>query len=98
MRKALTMGMKGKKKYTFYLEEENVEFLRAHFIRKRDEGGLSGFIDKYLERAVWIAKANHELYEKIPSKKFTFKGFWNLLKIQYRLQEERENCEIESRK
>ena len=89
------MAVKGKKAYLFYLEQENVEFLQNHFVTRKGAGGLSGFIDKYLERSVWMIKNNPDIYEKVKPGKMTFKSFWQILKLQYRMSEEQAYCEIE---
>jgi len=94
------MAVKGKKLYAFYLDEENVEFLKAHFASVKDSGGLSGFIDKYLNRSVWILKSSPEYQSEIHCNpgKFTFSKLWQLVKVQWNLMEEQENCDIESKK
>lgn len=91
------MAVKGKKKYSFYLTEENVDFLQNHFIARKDAGGLSGFIDKYLERSVWMLKNNPDVIEKVKPGKMTLKSFWQLLRLQARLSEEQANCDIEKK-
>jgi hypothetical protein len=89
------MAVKGKRKYSFYLDENNVEFLKAHFVARKDEGGLSGFLDKYLERTVWMLKSNPDVFEKIKPGKLTFPKLWQLVKLQWRNMEEHENCKVE---
>lgn len=89
------MAVKGKKGYMFYLNPENVEFLQNHFISRKGDGGLSLFIDRHLERSVWMIKNNPDIYSKIKPGKMTFKSFWQFLKLQARLSGEEMNCEIE---
>ena len=91
------MAIKGKKRYVFYLNEENVEYLKTHFETKRDTGGLSDFIDKYISRSVWILKNNQDFYKsnKQESGKLTFNKLWGLIKAQWKLLEEHENCKLE---
>lgn len=93
------MAVKGKKQYGFYLDEENVEFLKSHFVALKDSGGLSLFIDKYLERTVWIMKSNPDYVSEIKRKsgKLTFNKLWQLVKLHWGNLEEQENCEIEKK-
>lgn len=91
------MTVKGKKGYMFYLDEENVEFLKKHFVTRKGEGGLSFFIDKYIARSVWMIKNNPDVYEKIKPGKMTIKSLWQLLKLQSRLLDEQDNCETEEK-
>ena len=80
------MAVIGKKKYQIYLDVENVEFLRSHFETRSNTGGLSGFLDKYVARSVCMIKDNKEIFDSIPPGKMTWKGFWNLCKLQVRLE------------
>lgn len=91
------MAVKGKKAYLFYLDEENVEFLKAHFSARKSSGGFSEFIDKYLERTVWMLKSNPDIFDEIKPGKFTFQKLWQLVKLQWRTMEEHENCEMEKK-
>jgi len=93
------MAVKGKKQYAFYLDEKNVEFLKAHFASIKDSGGLSGFIDKYLERTVWIMKSNPDYVSEIKRNpgKLGFKKLWQLVKLQWSSLEEQENCDLEKK-
>ena len=92
------MAISGKKAYKFYLNEENVEFLRAQLERRHVDGGLSGFIDKYLARTVWMVKNNKESFDKMKPGKLTWRNIWQLWKIQYNLEVDRINCEHENEK
>lgn len=92
------MAVKGKKQYAFYLDEDNVEFLKSHFISRKDSGGLSGFIDKYLSRTVWMIKSNPDIYNKIEPGKLTFQKLWQIVKLQWRVMEEHENCDVEEKR
>lgn len=93
------MAVKGKKQYAFYLDEKNVEFLKSHFSSLKDSGGLSGFIDKYLDRSVRIMKSNPDYVSAIKRKpgKLTFNKLWQLVKLHWGNLEEQENCEIEKK-
>jgi uncharacterized protein YcbX len=77
------MAVQGKKEFKFYLDENNVEFLRNHFKGRSRGDSLSTFIDKYLERSVKIAKMNKELIDKIEPGRMTFKKFWKLSKMEF---------------
>ena len=93
------MAVEGKKAYKFYLDEKNVEFLKSHFASLKDSGGLSGFIDKYLERSVWILKSSPEYVSEIKKHpgKFNFIKLWQLVKLQWNILEEHENCALEKK-
>lgn len=93
------MAVKGKKAYLFYLDEKNVESLKAHFESLKDSGGLSGFIDKYLERTIWIMKSNPDYVSEIKRDpgKMRFRKLWQLVKLHWGNLEEQENCEIEKK-
>lgn len=93
------MAVKGKRKYTFYLDEDNVEFLKTHFATVKDSGGLSQFIDKYIDRSVWILKSSPEYASEIKkhSGKFNFSKLWQLVKLQWNILEEHENCDLEKK-
>lgn len=88
------MAVKGKRKYTFYLDEDNVEFLKTHFATTKDTGGLSLFIDKYIERSVWMLKSNPDIFKNMKSGKMTFGNLWQVVKLQWRVMDEYENCEL----
>lgn len=91
------MAVKGKKQYAFYLDEENVEFIKAHFVSRKDSGGLSGFIDKYLERTVFMIKSNPDIFDKIKPGYLTFPKLWQLVKLQWRCLDEQDNCNVEDK-
>lgn len=77
------MAVKGKKEFKFWLDEENVEYLRQYFKGRAAGDSMSMFIDKYLERSVKIAKMNEKLFQEIELGPMTFKKFWKLCKIEF---------------
>ena len=44
------MTVKGKKEYSFYLTEENVEFVKSFIEKGKGKGGMSAFVDQYFEK------------------------------------------------
>lgn len=89
------MAIPEKKAYKLYLDEENVEFLRSYLRNRRNQQGLSGLVDKYLARCVWMIKNNQDIFKKIEPGKLTFSKFWQLLKLQIKISEEQDNCDFE---
>lgn len=75
------MAVKGKRKYSFYLDEKNVEILRNHFDGRPGSGGISEFLDKHVARSVKIVKMNPKAFKTIEPGKMTFKKFWQLAKM-----------------
>jgi hypothetical protein len=87
------MAIKGKKLVKLYLDEENYEFLKAHMETKPGSGGISGLVDKYLARCAHSVKSNVDLFGNIQPGKLTWKGVWNLFKLQLRMQKEWEELD-----
>jgi hypothetical protein len=81
------MAIDGKKKYQLYLDEENVEYLKKHFSQRPNAGGISGLVDKYLDRCVIMHKDNQDIFDKIEPGKLTLKKFFQFVKLQFRMQE-----------
>lgn len=77
------MAVRGKKEFKFYLDEENVEYLRQHFKGRASGDSLSTFIDKYLDRSAKIAKMNEELLKEIKPGPMTFGKFWKMFKFKF---------------
>lgn len=77
------MAVQGKKEFKFYLDENNVEYLRRYFKGRAQGDSLSTFIDKYLERSVRIAKRNEKLFKEIEPGPMTFKKFWKLARVDF---------------
>ena len=82
------MAIPGKKRYTLFLDEENMEYLRKHFAYAKNSGGVSALVDKYLSRCVFMHKENKDIFDKIEPGKMTFKNFLQLIKLQIRFQDD----------
>jgi hypothetical protein len=77
------MSIQGKKEYKLHLDEKNVEYLRQYFKGRAKGDSLSAFIDKYLKRAVKIAKLNKDLLAEIEPGPMTFRKFWKMAKMEF---------------
>lgn len=82
------MAIEGKKKYQLYLDEENVEFLKNHLSQRPNAGGISGLVDKYLARCVFMIKENQDIFDKIEPGKMTLKKFFQFTKLNIRMQDQ----------
>lgn len=82
------MAIEGKKRYQIYLDEKNMDFLKTHFDSRPNTGGISGLLDKYLARCVFMIKENQEIFDQIEPGKMTLKSFWKLTKINMKIQKD----------
>jgi len=82
------MAIEGKKRYSIYLDEKNVEYLREYFDTRPNTGGLSALLDKYLARCVFMVKENRDTFDGIEPGRMSFKKFWQLCKIQVKKMDE----------
>jgi hypothetical protein len=101
------MAVKGKKRYVLYLDEETTEFVKSYLEKKKNKGGLSLLVDKYLSRQV-LAIENHEkTSEKLKLNELSipqaFKLFWKFMKSdrnhikQYENGDEDHNKKLEKK-
>jgi hypothetical protein len=82
------MAIPGKKRYTLFLDEGNMEYLRKHFAHAKNSGGVSALVDKYLSRCVFMHKENKDIFDNIEPGKMTFKKFLQFVKLQIRFQDD----------
>jgi len=77
------MAIQGKKKFQIYLDEENFNFIKNFLdVRNDQRGGMSGLIDRYLDRQVYIIKHNPEFFNPKLHGKMTVGKFLKLLKLK----------------
>lgn len=46
------MAIKGKERFTVYLDEDNVQFIKSFLDTRRGQGGFSSVLDFYLDKLV----------------------------------------------
>ena len=70
------MAVKDKKRYTFYLDEDNVNFIKSHIRTTKGTGGLSRLIDNYFSELVSSVEGYNKFHESlsIPLDVETFLG------------------------
>ena len=77
------MTIRGKKKYQIYLDEKNFIFIKKFLdVRNDQRGGMSGLVDRYLERQVYLIKHNPEFFSPKLHGKLTVRKLLNLLKLK----------------
>ena len=62
-------GVKGKKEYKVYLDEEETEYIKSFLISTRNTGGLSGVVDGYIKTMANTLKlSGYKDNEKVTAK------------------------------
>ena len=76
------MPVKGKQRYQIYLDKENYDFVQQFLDIRRDQGGISGLLDKHLKRDVFMIKNNPEFFNVKDHGKMTLTKFINILQLK----------------
>jgi hypothetical protein len=96
------MAVKGKKRYVLYLNEESTEFLKSYLETKKNKGGLSLLVDKYIGRQVLAIKNHQKVSEEITLNELSIpqamKLFWKFFKNDKKFLNENKKEEDENKK
>ena len=96
------MAVKGKKRYVLYLDEGTAEFVKSYLEKKKNKGGLSLLVDKYLSRQVLAIKNHEKTSEKLKLDELSIpqamKLFWKFMKSDMKNIKQHENGDEDNTK
>jgi hypothetical protein len=75
------MAIEGKRKVSFYVNEENLNVLRNYLDSRPGAGGVSELVDKHIARCADTIRKNPDKLAKIKPGKLTLKKFFQLASL-----------------